>query len=98
MPVSLSLNLRDVITVCDVEVAVLSQHHKHDTRRTKRATNDGHVFFGWMKGASRRGPSQNRQYKAGRRRGRILLPGPPPASERRPIRSRMSKPAPQQGR
>ena len=27
-----------------------------------------------MKGASRRGPSQNRQYKAGRRRGRILLP------------------------
>ena len=45
MPVSLSLNLRDVITVCDVEVAVLSQHHKHDTRRTKRATNDGHVFL-----------------------------------------------------
>ena len=50
-----------------------------------------------MKGASRRGPSQNRQHKAGRRRGRILLPGPPPASERRPIRSRMSKPPPNKG-
>ena len=50
-----------------------------------------------MKGASRRGPSQNRQYKAGRRRGRILLPGPPPAGERRPIRSRMLKPPPNKG-
>ena len=29
MPVSLSPNLRDVITVCDVEVAVLSQHINH---------------------------------------------------------------------
>ena len=44
----------------------------------------GTSFFGWMNGASRRGPSQNRQYKAGRRRGRFKLPGPPPASERRP--------------
>ena len=37
-----------------------------------------------MKGASRRGPSQNRQYKAGRRRGRILLPAERSPAPNRP--------------
>ena len=53
--------------------------------RSQNGTTKRGLFF-WMEGSASRRVRRLRQFGAVRRRGRILLPGPSPASERRPIR------------